>query len=39
VLAVQHVDELRVVAADTSGIPVSGTFVQVMEYSQPVFFS
>ena len=33
------VDVLRVVAAGNPGIPVSGMFVQVMEYFQPVFFS
>ena len=39
VLAVDDVDVLRVVAARDAAIPVSGMFVQVMEYFQPVFFS
>ena len=39
VLAVQDVDVLRVVAAGDTADAVAGTFVQVMEYFQPVFFS
>jgi hypothetical protein len=39
VLAVHHVDVLGVVAAGTPTIPLSGMFVQVMEFFQPVCFS
>jgi hypothetical protein len=37
VVAVQDVDVLRVVAARYPRYPSPGTFVQVMEYFQPVF--
>jgi hypothetical protein len=39
VVALEHVDELGVLAAGHAGHPGVGMFVQVMEYFQPAFFS